>query len=181
MKLDIKMSVVMAALLLSTYKVNANVRYDFTALSSLPFEGYSYTGSFSVVVPSFISSFTTIPVSTLLHCSALTSSGSINCFDPSFEFFQVGYDAIGFGVHAIVAPGESPNLRNYYYFKGGAFSTPGAYSSFFGADQAGTLVVSVVPTVSEPAAGTLAILGVAAVLTVIRKQGARSRQSAHAA
>ena len=179
---NIKASVAMAALMLSTAQVNADVRYDFTALSSIPFEGYSYTGAFSVVVPTFISNYTNIPVSALLNCSALTTTGPVDCLDPSFEFPQVGYDVIGFGAHAIVPLGESPNLLIYYYFSAGAFNSPGTYfSQIYGAEQAGTLVVSVVPTVPEPTSGALLIVGGIACLGFIRKQHIRTWRLTNAA
>jgi len=174
MKLTKHTLLVIIALLLGTGAASANVRYDFTALSSFAFEGLTYSGAFSVEVPDFVSADTTIPVPSLLACSAMSSSGPVDCFSQSFYFnVAAGYDTVGFGVVAPTVPPQSPNLQIYYYFPEGAFSAPGTYSSqIFGADQAATLVVSLVPGVPEPATWAYAAAGLFCLQRVLRKRNA---------
>ena len=163
------------AVLLAGGAANANVRYDFTASSSFPFQGLTYSGAFSVEVPDFITADTTIPVSSLLSCSAMSSSGPVDCFSQSFYFdAAVGYDTVGFGVIAPTVPPESPNLQISYYFGEGIFSTPGTYSTLiFGSDQAATLVVSLVPGVPEPSTWACVAAGLFCLQRAIRKRNKR--------
>lgn len=147
---------------------SADVRYEFTSTSAIPFEGVIYTGSFSFVAPDFIVSDTDIPVTSMAQCTATTSSGAVPCSYSSFMFnVSQGYDTVGFGVQASES---SPNLRIYYYFTDGAFSTPGQHASqIFGADQAGTLTVSLLSAVPELSSWAYAALGLAGMLAMVRR------------
>ena len=174
MKITKRALVTAITVLLAGKAANANVRYDFTALSSFPFQGSSYTGTFSVEVPDFITADTTLPVSSLLACSATSStSGPVDCFSQSFYFdVSVGYDTVGFGVIANTVPPESPTLQIYYYFGEGSFSTPGMYTSqIFGNDQAATLVVSLVPSIPEPSTWACVAVGLFCLQRAVRRRG----------
>lgn len=150
----------------------ADVRYDFTATSSVPFDGISYTGSFSVVVPDFIATETMIPVASMTQCAVMSSSGPAPCSDANFQFnLSPGYETVGFGVYLNE---NAPRLEIEYYFVNGAFSTPGVHASdLLGPSQAGTLTVTVVP---EAASGAYAALGLAGLLAAVRRS--RSKRSA---
>jgi hypothetical protein len=133
------------------------VRYDFTALSSFDFDGETFSGGFSVIAPDFVTSNTTFAVADLLSCTVVVSpAAAASCRDQEmlFGIFE-DYTTVGFGV----STANNPATGIYYYFDPSAFSTPGTHATqIFGTDQAGSLVVTVVP---EPATAATLLVGLA--------------------
>lgn len=133
------------------------VRYDFTALSSFDFSGETFSGGFSVVAPDFVTSDTTFAVADLLSCTVVASPAApASCRDQEmlFGIFE-NYTTVSFGV----STANNPATGIFYYFAPTAFSTPGTHATqIFGTDQAGTLVVTVVP---EPATAATLLAGLA--------------------
>lgn len=154
------------AALMASGAATAQVRYDFTAFSSFDFDGEMFSGSFSVVLPDFVTATTSVPVDSLLSCTVVASPAApANCGQQGFRFdVSPGTTTIAFGVSTELNPGTSI----FYYFDGAAFSTPGTYDSLlFGSDQAGQLTVGVVP---EPGQWALLALGLAAVGVATRRR-----------
>lgn len=148
----------------------ASVEYDFTALSSFPDDvtGEFFTGSFSVTVPGFITSDTTIPVGSLTSCSAVSNLGAATCLDQGF-LFNVTPDhvTVEFGVSSAT----TPNIGIFYYFDPGSFGAAGTYdTTIFGTDQQGTLVVKSTSSVPEPGSWLLMAVGMAALASRVRRQ-----------
>lgn len=157
-----------ASLSLATGLAFADVRYDFTATSSIAFQGETYTGSFSFVTPDFIVTDTTVPATSLLQRAVESSTGPVPCSESAFMFnLSPGYDTVGFGIYASDA---TPFVKIFYYFLDGAFSTPGLHASqLLGADQAGTLTVSLLSPVPEMASWAYTALGLAGLLAMVRR------------
>jgi hypothetical protein len=157
------------ALALVSAQAVADVRYDFTALSSLPIDGYRYTGSFSVVLTDFVSDFANISAAAMLSCSSSPSPVVAGCVGAQFNPNLSGNDQIAF-----LARSLSPNTAYnaiYYYFADGAFAAPGTYASqVLGPSQAATLRVISLPAVPEPAAAALFISGLMALRLVHRQR-----------
>lgn len=162
----------------------ASVLYEFTAHSSFEFgtipattvssPGESYTGSFSYLAPTFIIPDLHVPVGDLTSCSVVGSIlGAAACADEEFlnSTMPAGYEIVSMGVNSSAFTGGI-----FYYFALGAFGTPGTHDTvLFGADQAGTLVVTVIDDVPEP--GTLALLGASliALAGFLRRRLSRAR------
>lgn len=154
------------ATLTASGAASAQVRYDFTAFSSFDINGEKFSGSFSVELPGFVTMDTSVPATSLLSCTVVTSPAApAQCRNQEFLFgVAAGTTTISFGVQTDL----NPDLGIFYYFDGAAFSTPGTHDSmFFGNDQAGRLTVSVVP---EPGQWALLALGLAVVGARTRRQ-----------
>lgn len=129
---------------------DAAVRYDFTALTAYEFDGETVSGSFSLVVPDFISADSDFAASALESCAvSMTPSVPVTCGN---QVFSLSQDP----THATVEFGSLStaigDLHTYYYFDQGAFGAVGTYSSeLLGDAQEGTLTVSEVSSVPEPA------------------------------
>ena len=152
---------------------SAAVEYDFTALSSFALDnGEVFTGSFSVTLPGFVTANTIIPVASLNSCTAVSSFGPATCLDPSLLVtFAPSYAT----VEIAYTSATTDNVGIFYYFDPTAFGAPGTYQTVvFGADQAGTLVVSNAGTVPEPDTWLLMALGAAALAGGLRRGAGRS-------
>jgi hypothetical protein len=151
---------------------DAQVRYDFTAFSSLDIgtPPDQYSGAFSLTVPSFVVptlAGVSFPVSSLSSCSIVALSGTPTACGA--QTFQTGFGGNG---EVNVAFGLANSTRIFYYFAPGSFAAPGTYDTvLFGASQAGRLVVSVVPELSTWA---MMALGLAAAGTVVTQARRRS-------
>ena len=158
---------VFAALVsLNAVPASAAVRYSFTALSS--FEGIS--GSFEYTSPTFIADNRFTPVAAFDACTVVTPVGGA-CTNGSHLFADTSpltdgqgdlFDSVAFSVN---------NTNPEYYFADGAFSAVGTYQTVeFGSAQAGTLTVSQVGGVPEPATWALMIGGFGLVGTAARRR-----------
>jgi hypothetical protein len=162
---------------LQALPANAAVRYDFTALSSFPIgaDGETFTGAFSYTAPTFITgTFTQIPVASLSSCSAVGSLGPATCGDQFFTQ-DSSFDHVEFGLASPFVTGIN------YNFAPGVFAAAGTYATVsFGAEQAGTLVVTDLGAgVPEPAAWSMMLIGFGAIGLVART--ARRRMAGVAA
>ena len=123
--------------------------------------------TFSVTLPSFVTSALDIPVASLTACQTVSSVGASSCVDQWMRpDEQAGYDAIAFGW-------ESPTaytVHNYYYFADGAFSAYGTYASVLLDGQLGTLVVSEVSAVPEPTTGLSLAVGLAGLMGLLARR-----------
>ncbi|MBN8505077.1 MAG: hypothetical protein J0L58_11405 [Burkholderiales bacterium] len=92
------------ATLLASGSASADVRYDFTALSSFVFNSEMFSGSFSVVLPDFVTENTTVPVGSLLSCTVTVSTGApATCRDQELPFTIVpGNTTASFGAQTDV-------------------------------------------------------------------------------
>lgn len=132
---------------------NAEIRYDFTAISAEPVNGYpqwgEVTGSFTYYSPTFLVPTASTPIavqaSDLASCAATSSlEGSFPCGSQAFQYDpgsppEGPYDVVFFGF----LPPEPTFPYLFYYFDPSAFTTLGDhYTVVFGADQEGELVVS---------------------------------------
>lgn len=159
--------VAIALAVLAASPATAAVNYDFTAYD---FNGQSL-GGFTLTTPDFL---TGTPSNPAVVSSAQFDSCTLvgGCGDASFSYdpglFGAGHDVLAFG---------GPQIAAIYFFAGGAFSTPGAYTPA-NADiptATGRLVVSQgVAPVPEP--GEWAML--AAGLAVAGGFARRHRQTA---
>jgi len=158
-------AVIAAALVSQT--VLADVQYSFTALSSTDFNGESFTGSFSVVVPDFITANTTIPVASLSSCSAVSSLGPASCIDQNFyPHFGTGpfNDALAFGVSSAA----TPNVNFYYYFDEGDFGQLGTFqTNSVLSNQTGTLTITAVP---EASTWAMMAVGLVCMAVLVRRR-----------
>ena len=154
----------------------AEVRYDFTAHSSFPSGGYSYTGSFSVVVADFISGYAQILWPAMLTCSSSPSPVLQGCLGATFDSGPPSSgDSIAFRVRVLDPNAVYADV--YYYFADGAFATPGTHASqILGPRQAATLVVSSISAVPEPAAAVLLIPGMLMLAAISRRRNATLRR-----
>jgi hypothetical protein len=170
-----------AAILLGmvSTQVHADVRYDFTALTSIPVDGHIYTGSFSFLAPDFITAYTEVLPPAMLNCWSSPSPGIAGCVGAILDTRLSGNDAIEFRVRAV-----TPNIEwigLYYYFADGALSRPGSYTSVLpGAQQSGQLVVTATSAVPELPMSSLLIPGLLALTTMVRRNGPALRQRSHA-
>jgi hypothetical protein len=165
----------MAASALASFggSASAEVRYDFTAFSStLSSVGAEFgRGEFSVVLPDFVTTNTSIPPDLLSSCTFVVSpaSESWGCGDhkllTEYEGWAKDFIAparartsmVAFDVDFLSGNGYTV----FYHFADGAFSKPGVHETvLFGTGQAGRLVVSVVP---EPSQWMMLLLGLAGV------------------
>jgi hypothetical protein len=151
---------------LAAAPAHAAVTYSFTALSSFEFDGETATGSYSFTVADFIDAPTTIALAHLSTCSVTTSEGPGHCLDQSFKYHVNGPgDANEVATLDFFAPATA-GTSIFYYFAPGSFEHVGTYDSIvLGAQQAGTLTVSL-SAVPEPSslglmAAGLGLLGVA--------------------
>ena len=162
---------------------NAEIRYDFTAISALPFNGYpqwgEVTGSFTYYSPTFLAPTASTPIavqaSDLASCAATSSlEGSFACGSQGFQYYTPTpsggpYDVVLFGF----LPQEPTFPYLFYYFDPSAFTTLGDhYTVVFGADQEGELVVS--GSVPELSTWALTFVGFAG-LAAARRWGRRAR------
>jgi hypothetical protein len=148
----------------------AAVTYKFTAFTALQDQVH---GSFTYTSPDFIRDVRRIvPFASLDNCLVLTT-GSQTCAAPqqffadSKRFFggTVDADLVGFTGNAIS-----------YYFDLGAFQTVGLHQTkpFFGASQAGSLLVSQTAAVPEPGSWALMIGGFGMIGAAVRRRVTRS-------
>lgn len=158
-----------AALTLPARSASAQVRYDFTALSSFDFNGEMFSGAFSVELPSLVTGNTLIPASSLSSCSVVPFPSAVAaCGSQGFRFdIAPGYTTITFGVLTDLNPGTSI----FYYFDATAFSTLGTHETvIFGTDQAGRLVVTDLATVPEPGTFAMLVAGLGLVAVVANRR-----------
>lgn len=148
------------------------IRYEFNAFSSFETSGETFSGSFSVDLPDFVVSNTSIPVSDLTNCLVVVSpSASAQCRQQDFLFgiFE-DYTTVSFGVSTDL----NPATGLYYYFANTAFSTPGTYESLlFGQSQQGRLVVTDLSNstgVPEPSTWALIALTLAGLVFSTRRR-----------
>lgn len=143
-----------------TGAAQAAVVYQFEALSSQPFNGETFTGSFTLTVDDFITQNTLSAQAD--SCNATSSlQGAAACTNPWFLIdLPPDTDVIAFGVR----DATGGDLKLYFHFDDDAFSLVGTHQSLYlGYDQAGTLTVSVVP---EPSSLALMLASLAAVVGV---------------
>lgn len=107
---------------------DAQVRYDFQAFST-PAQGAfseSFTGSFSYVSPTYLTSAVTVAPGSLASCAIVGSVfGSIPCNSQTLDGLAIGSDLVRFR-------GSSPSLGVVdfsYLFDDGALLAPGVYNS----------------------------------------------------
>jgi hypothetical protein len=138
----------------------AAVTYKFLALSSYQFGNAqtSYTGGFTLTVPDFITTTTTVPLGNLSNCSVTESNGApASCSDQIFNYnYYPGADVIQF-----VVSSANWSAAVNYYFDVDAFATVGTHDTIiFGKDQQGQLIVSADDSaVPEPASWALMVVG----------------------
>lgn len=149
---------------------HADVRYDFTALSTIEDDSFQvYSGSFTFVTSDFVHDYTELSPSQLVSCSVVTASGTpASCgtqqFWPAGSGIADDWDTIGFGT----STSEIPEQWHYFYFPAQAFTATGVYASgLLGAQQSGTLTVSAVP---EAAVWAQLAAGLAAVGSLVRRR-----------
>jgi hypothetical protein len=103
-------------------EAGASIVYSFKALSN----PYSVTGSFSITVPSFISSNTVFTPEQFESSSIAGPFPNLALGDMGFNFnFFEGYDMISFKI--MFTPDTYTN--RYYYFKPGTFGKFGSFDS----------------------------------------------------
>jgi hypothetical protein len=144
--------------------VEAQIRYEFTAFSSFPLGGATISGSWSAVLAGFAADGTILEASDLESCEALSSiTGPLNCGPQTFQPFEYSGDVIGFGVDL----GGSIS----YVFEADAFTEIGThFTTEFGSEQAGRLVVSrVAASVPEPSSAVLLLSAVVGGVLVRRR------------
>jgi hypothetical protein len=146
---------------------SAAVLYEFQAIGGgfRPPDAVFSRGEFSVLLPDFVTTNTTLPRGSLSSCTYVVSpaSESWGCGDPRLlteyegSFVSVGRqprDTVVFDVDYL----SKNAFANYYDFADGAFSTPGVHETV--GSLAGRLTVSVVP---EPSQWMMLLLGLAGV------------------
>lgn len=157
----------------SSGAASASVEYDFQAISSFALDnGETFTGSFSVTLPNFVTADTTIPVGSLTSCTAISNLGPASCLSQGLLVsFDTNYATVEFGASSAA----TSDIGIFYYFDPSAFSAPGTYETIvFGSDQAGELIVKSASTVPEPGSWLLMAAGVAALASRRRRQGGQS-------
>jgi hypothetical protein len=148
---------------------SAAVLYEFTSLAApVHYPGGTFSnGHFSVLLPDFVTTDTTLPTGSLSACTYAVSSASsgLGCGDhellaeyklPSIIFGRKGEprDTVLFDVDQ----GSGGGFGLFHFFEDGAFSTPGVHETV--GSLAGRLTVSVVP---EPSQWMMLLLGLAGV------------------
>ncbi len=171
--MSVKLAILALAGVLAASPAAAAVTYQFTALSSFPFNANGngdeeFTGSFEVTVPSAVNTFTVFPAASLTSCTMLGSiSGAIPCGTQSFRYdFVPGSLTVAFA---------GPTFEIFYYFDAIASTTNGTWdTTIFGTDQQGILVTSGAATggVPEPANWAMLIAGFGLTGAVMRRRRA---------
>ncbi len=164
--------VCLPVLVLSATTANA-VTYVFEAFSSFG-RGTNgtttYSGGFSVTLPSPVTVNTELPLASLSSCTVFASFGNPVCTDQEILFGFVA-DTVTFA-HTFSNPDDFDAGSNFYYFDIAAATTDGVYETvLFGADQQGRLTVTgaggIVP---EPAAWAMMIAGFGLVGSSLRRR-----------
>ncbi len=156
MPFKLKPLVAVGVLVCSMGAADAAVRYEFTALSSFPYDVVvSLQGAFTLTVDDFIvptDTGVTIAAAGLDSCSVLSPAGYA-CGDITIASFEDLMESVGFGI-------AGRDFGIAYYFDKGAFSTAGTHLTSdltgFGDAQSGTLTVTVVP---EPGVAAMLVAG----------------------
>lgn len=147
--------IAVAALVGAAVPASAQVSYDFTAFSSIPVNGETFSGSFSVNLPDFVTGNTTVPLAAMSSCTVdVSPAATASCRQALFLFdISPPLVTISFDVETQANVGTGI----YYYFESDAFGSVGTHESvLLGRDQAGRLVVTAVP---EPAQWAMLALG----------------------
>ena len=160
-----------AALAVCAASAQAAVRYDFVAKSSFGTgqNNETFSGSFSYLSPSFITSSRAIPIAALTSCAAVGSLGPATCRDQAFFVHPVD-PWIHFQLQSSTGP-----VGIAYYFGASNFRTVGTHDSQkFGSQQFAQLTVTnlgggVVP---EPATWALMIGGFGLAGVALRRRRA---------
>ena len=129
-----------AALAVCAASAQAAVRYDFVAQSSYGVgqTNETFSGSFSYLAPTFITSSTTIPITALTSCSAVGSLGSATCRDQDFNV-----DPVYPWVHFKLQSATTGPVAIAYYFNASDFRTVGTHDSqLLGPQQFAQLTVT---------------------------------------
>ena len=160
------------ALVLGSTAAQAGVRYDFQAFTSFatgnPMDTFS--GSFSYLAPSFITSTRTIDVGDLSSCTATGNLGAATC-RPQDIVIDAGFALVQFNFFTATA--EPIGIA--YYFNATDFAAAGNYDSqLLGADQFATLTVTNLggggPAVPEPSTWALMIGGFGLAGAALRRR-----------